>query len=1311
MVTTTDKTDQANSITLTHGSDRRRKQSSMYPATSGGYAVQLSINDQSSHLGRLVHAASRLASASRLVQCGFLSAGLAVLLCSSALAQVPAVVATSPLVLNGTFTAGPAVTDACGDVYVFESGGNSGVVEYQAGTGKVTTVATNTQQYIPLPGRAALYMDRAKANLYFPDFANFYTTAFAQVPIVNCVPGAVNNNFGNNVGSLPNPIYYYGTANDVTGDAAGDVFFTTTQQDTTDIFEEVYASGSYTPTEVLSNWPNQINYIASDAAGNIYFSAADSSYTITSNIYDVSNKIYLLAAGYQSAPTTFASGFNNIVGLSFDAAGNLDVADSNVNSIATNTTPPTSVLSAIYEIPLVSGSLNAGDRFALASAGVSFKVAVDALNNIFLSDGSGLTELKSSSAVAPSTALGATAGTFPVNYIFNASVTPTNITTVTGVAASTVFTPTMGGCATGTTYTPATPPASTTSTCTETVSFTPATAGLATGALLFTSSSGTVTTDLSGIGEGAQATVDPGTVVPLTATTMAPAGVSVDNLGNVFVTDSSADTLTEFPAGSATGTVIPTGTLTLNNPQGVAVDALGDVFIADAGNNRVVEVPALNGALMGASAFALSPSLSNPTGVAVDLQGDLLIADTGHNNLLFVPNVAGALDFAAATSNGTTLDTPTAVTVDLDGNVFLAEAGAKNDVLEFAAPFGTSAQAKVASGLDDPTALTTDASGSLFIVNRGTSSIVRLPKLSGTFESQTLAGSTVANPYGAAADAFGNLYVTDSTDNVVAEVQRVTGSLQFGGWNVGTTSTPLSGTVNSSGTLPLTLSSPSYQASGQTTAGFNITTDGCAGQTVAVGGSCAITATFTPPMTELNAEETLTLQSNASNGSQQIDLVGTGANEKPSTLSIIITGPTPLTADAPVTLTATIGTGSSTIAPGGSVKFYVNGTQVGTVAVSNNQATLTLKNGLPAGNAVNVSATYTGDVINYSGSTTSTTVVVNALSDSISLTAVGPAAYTNPVSATDLATNPTGPQITLTATVTFSNSIIPNGTVTFFSGSTVLGVTSLSASAGNTYTASLITTALRAGTSNLVENDSYLTTYNDVYAVYSADTAYAEAASNMVPITVVGANPTANLANPNTTGATFSVTPLTSTITVPAGQSTGSTTVSFISYGGWTGYLNFTCSGLPANAQCAPFPGAPLVTYSTVGALEPTTTDTFIINTNVAPLVPTASSTVWWMGGLSGLCLLILRRRAQRFGSLPARGLLSLTLVALLGGMSAAVLSGCSTSGTSSSSYLTPKGTYTVNVHVNAAQLIGTSGTTAPNDINTPSFQVTLVVQ
>lgn len=98
--------------------------------------------------------------------------------------------------------------------------------------------------------------------------------------------------------------------------------------------------------------------------------------------------------------------------------------------------------------------------------------------------------------------------------------------------------------------------------------------------------------------------------------------------------------------------------------------------------------------------------------------------------------------------------------------------------------------------------------------------------------------------------------------------------------------------------------------------------------------------------------------------------------------------------------------------------------------------------------------------------------------------------------------------------------------------------------------------------------------------------------------------------NSNLNGATFSLTPSTPTITVAAsttGESSGSATLTVNSYGGWSGVLNFSCSGLPKYATCVPYPGSPLVTASTPGASLTPTQIQFFVKTNVPPLVPTAS--------------------------------------------------------------------------------------------------------
>jgi sugar lactone lactonase YvrE len=1211
------------------------------------------------------------------------SLALAFLAVKPVLAQVPAVVATSTTTFASGFSAGPAVTDACGNVYVYEGGG-TGVVQISASTGAVTVVVANAQGY-PSSGQA-LYMDAAKANLYFPDFGNFYSTHFDQLPITNCTPGGLNTNFANNLGNLGN--YYWGTVMDAAGDAAGNVYFTTTANVTQAIYKETYSStaNTYTDSQILT-WTNNINHIAADAAGNVYF--VDNT---TQNVY----KMALSGTTY-GTPTVFvpASNFESISGLSLDPQGNLYITDVTAN--------------LVFEVPNVGGSLVPADLYATASVGVPFKVGVDADHNIYLSNYyPGAAKVAPGSAIAPATAVGATSGSFALNYVFNSSTTPTAITGMSGTSTTTPFSiaaGVTGSCAVGTVQ-------ASLSTCAINVTFTPKAAGTQSGAINFGYAAGSIVSAVSGVGKGSAVTIDPGSVIPSTTTFTAPSGVAVDNLGDVFVTDTTANTVTEFAAGSAgVGTTVSTGSLKLSAPKGVALDSAGDIFIADTGNNRIVEIPVVAGVLTNASAFAFTQVLKAPQGVAVDAGNDLLIADTGDNNLLFVPNINGSLSFAAAQSFGTSLKGPDAIAVDLSGNVFLAESG-NNDVLKFSGPLGSAAQVKVASGFSTPTGVAVDASGSLFVVDSGSGSIFRYSNVNGLLGTKTLVGVSVVSPVGVATDASGNLYVTDTTNDLFAEIGRVAGTLQFGGVNVGSAGTE-TGAVNNSGNLPLVFQKPDYAVNPNPAAGFAVTADNCSGATVAPGSACSITATYTPTAPQLNAEEDLTLAANGNNGTPVVKLIGTGAHITPSTVTLVLTSPagaTSLNAGQAATFTATIGTGTNTAVAGGSVKFFVNGSQVGTVAVKNGTAAITLNNGLPFGPAVQILAQYTGDVINYSGSQGSLTEDVIALGDTLGLAVTAP--WNNPLSANDNAANAAGPAVTLTATLTLSSTIAPGGTVTFYAGTSILGIVSVTPSTSGIYSASLVPTTLRAGTTNPTENGSYLTNYT-LSAVYSGDTTYLGAASASAPIAIVGANTAANLTN--TTGATFTITPSSPTITVSstgaAGQVSGSATLTVTSYGGWSGVLNFTCSGLPAYATCNPFPGAPLVIASTPSATLLPTTVNFVINTNVPPIVPTASSLAWWGAGLGGLLMLLFRQKLRKQGRMRYAQLLSLAGVLLLLGGSMAGLTACSS--TATNHYVTPAGTSQVKVTVAAAQNVPatTTGQVEPQDINVPPVTITLVVQ
>lgn len=1230
-------------------------------------------------------------------------------------AQVPAVVASSPVNLtpSGNFNPGPQVVDSCGNVYVNQSGA---VVRIQAGTGTQTPVAPNDQGY---GGPNAIAIDSTKTNIYFayggsnPSNSIWYSSTFGTVTLNSCTPSGITS-FGNSASSLFN--YYYGTANSIAVDGYGDVFFTPTQGPGPVEIAEIPCSTSPAtactapptgnPSLVLSTWPKAITSLAADSTGNLYFT-------------DSSPAVYELKAPYTAAPVLIDSGaFTDPIGVSFDPAGNLYVSDA--VTYPTSIYYATNYTSVVYEIPLESPGLNPADKFVVVNnVGLAFPVAVDASQSIYYTSyppSTNLTKQVIGSVSLPATNLGQTSASTPINYVFNASVTPATINIDTGTAASTVFANAGGGCTGGATYTAG-------QSCSVNLTYKPSAAGLQTGAVVLADSTGAAlnTAAVSAIGDGSAVTIDPGTLIPFTGTFTTPKGATTDSQGNVYVADAGNNTVTEFVAGSSTGTVLSTGSITLNGPSAVAVDDLGQVFISDTGNNRIIEIPVVNGVLSPASAAALSLSLKSPGGLSFDSIGNLYIADSGNNRLLFVPRINGSLDTSAPRVYGTGFSGPLAVTLDSNGNVYVADTG-NNTVEELPGPIGSQPQVKVVTGLNGPTGLTTDASGSLYVVDAGNASIFKFPNLSGTLGAKTLVGGSIAAPYGVSIDSYGNLYATDNVNAVVNEIARVQTSLPFGSWNVDTTSTPLTASVSDSGNLALTFPSPSFTITGDTAAGFSVTSDGCASAgTVSTGNSCDITAIFTPPTTELNAQETLTLLGNETNGPASIALVGTGAHITPSTLTLVLTSPapgTPLNAGAPVSFSATVGTGSNTAAPGGTVKFYVNGTQVGTSPVTNGVATITLPNGLPGGTVV-ISATYSGDEINYSGSSASITETVIALPDTLSLVAVTP--FTNPASANDNSANATGPSIPLVATLTPSTSVIPGGTVSFYSGTpaspTLLGLASVVAGGGGTFTATLNEDSLRAGTTNVVENNSTLSNYS-VFAVYSGDNNYGPSTSNSTTFAIVAppvtlpacATATPATCQTNTTGATFTITPTNPSITVassPTGQGSGSTVLTINSYGGWTGVLNFTCSGLPAYATCAPYPGDPVATASTPAATVAPTTVQFFINTNVQPTPPTASGFTWWMSGILAMMLLISRRRLKRFGFGGVGTALALTLlmIACTGGAI-----GC---GNAVARDTTPAGTSNVTVTLHAAQLVPqtTNQSVQLPDSNVGSFTINLTVQ
>jgi hypothetical protein len=163
-----------------------------------------------------------------------------------------------------------------------------------------------------------------------------------------------------------------------------------------------------------------------------------------------------------------------------------------------------------------------------------------------------------------------------------------------------------------------------------------------------------------------------------------------------------------------------------------------------------------------------------------------------------------------------------------------------------------------------------------------------------------------------------------------------------------------------------------------------------------------------------------------------------------------------------VTLTATIATQSSGVAPTGTVSFMVGGKSIGSGTVTGTAGTKAAASGtatatvsFPSAGAQSITAVYSGDT-NYAGSTSAAIAITAATGTQLTTTVVTP-------SVTSIAS---GGSVTFTAKVTgtANNAPGPTGSVQFMNGTTALGTaascmpTAGTASTPGTCTATLTTT-------------------------------------------------------------------------------------------------------------------------------------------------------------------------------------------------------------------------------------------------------------
>jgi hypothetical protein len=144
-----------------------------------------------------------------------------------------------------------------------------------------------------------------------------------------------------------------------------------------------------------------------------------------------------------------------------------------------------------------------------------------------------------------------------------------------------------------------------------------------------------------------------------------------------------------------------------------------------------------------------------------------------------------------------------------------------------------------------------------------------------------------------------------------ASASLTANSLAFGNQNIGTTTAPQSVTLNNTGNETLSITSTGL--AGANPGDFNETTN--CGSSLAVGGNCTITVTFTPSAAGSRAASVV-ITDNASDSPQMITLTGTGVGTAPvaglSTNSLPFGSQSVSTTSAPLSVTLS-NTGNATL--------------------------------------------------------------------------------------------------------------------------------------------------------------------------------------------------------------------------------------------------------------------------------------------------------------------------------------------------------------------------------------------------------------
>ena len=323
-------------------------------------------------------------------------------------------------------------------------------------------------------------------------------------------------------------------------------------------------------------------------------------------------------------------------------------------------------------------------------------------------------------------------------------------------------------------------------------------------------------------------TVIVGTVAGTPATLSRPGAVAVDAGGNVYVADTNNSVIRKITPDGQASTLAGSGSVgfadgpgiasAFNFPAGVAVDDSGNVYVADQYNHAIRKISATGvvATLAGgdvvpgtADGTGLAARFSYPQALAVDAAGNVYVPDALHSTIRkvtpagVVTTITGASASGSAGNSSSSFHAPGAIAVDGAGNLYIGQApGEVPGAIFKLTPAGAVTTLYVhrdpSTGFY-PFGIAVGPAGSLYVADAVDN---RVLKLSSDGVLTTLAGdggfrgepgwtdasgaaARFATPMGLAADAAGTLFVADASNNAIRKVTPAGGVTTFAGRRTG----------------------------------------------------------------------------------------------------------------------------------------------------------------------------------------------------------------------------------------------------------------------------------------------------------------------------------------------------------------------------------------------------------------------------------------------------------------------------------------------------------------------------------------------